>query len=71
MREDVIMYYLNSEQIELRNKIRAFVDSEISPIASQLDSSGAYPREIVQRLGALGYGGLPFSKELGGMGMGS
>lgn len=70
MREDVIMYYLNSEQIELRNKIRAFVDSEISPIASQLDSSGAYPREIVQRLGALGYGGLPFSKELGGMGMG-
>ncbi len=64
------MSMLTEKQIELRNEIRAFVDSEISPHTEELDRSKEYPREIVNKVGALGYGGLPFSKELGGSGYG-
>lgn len=64
------MYYLNERQIALKKQIRDFVDSEISPRASELDASGLYPRETVNKLAGLGLGSLPFPREQGGAGLG-
>lgn len=64
------MYYLTDEQLKLKKQVRDFVDREISPFASALDASGAYPRELVKRICDLGFCSLPFSRELGGAGLG-
>ena len=64
------MYELTSNQIELRQAIRAFVDAEISPVAAQLDESGKYPRSLIDRIYEKGFGTLPFPSSLGGSGMG-
>ena len=65
------MFLLTEEQIRLRDEVRSFVDSEILPVASQLDATGEYPADLVRRIGELGYCRLPFPKELGGAGCGA
>ena len=64
------MYYLSEQQIALKVRIRDFIDREVGPITAQLDQSGAYPGEIVKKLANMGFCSFPFSKELGGAGLG-
>lgn len=64
------MYMLTEEQTRLRDSVRKFVSEEIRPVAMEYDRSGEYPREIIRRIGELGYCGLPFDAELGGGGQG-
>lgn len=64
------MFYLNNEQLALRDEIREFVDNEISPVAVQLDRSGVYPAEIVNKIRNRGLCSLPFPKSMGGGGRG-
>ena len=64
------MYYLNERQLALKKELRSFVDSEIAPLAAKLDASGVYPAELVRRICEKGYCGLPFPREMGGMGYG-
>ncbi|MEG1789612.1 MAG: acyl-CoA dehydrogenase family protein [Oscillospiraceae bacterium] len=65
------MFLLTEEQIRLKKEIRTFVDREIKPRAMELDRSGEYPRDLVRRVGELGYCALPFSPEFGGNGLGA
>ncbi|MBQ2297733.1 MAG: acyl-CoA dehydrogenase family protein [Ruminiclostridium sp.] len=53
---------------ELRSKIRAFAEEEIKPIAFMLDQNNEFPTEAVKKLGELGWMGIPFPVEYGGMG---
>ena len=64
------MFLLTDDQIRLKNEIRAFVDSEISPVAMEYDRSGRFPLNVINRMKELGYCSLPFDKELGGAGLG-
>lgn len=64
------MFMLTEDQIRLRNEIRKFVDSEISPVAMEYDHSGKFPIDIINRMKTLGYCSLPFDKALGGAGLG-
>jgi alkylation response protein AidB-like acyl-CoA dehydrogenase/rubredoxin len=52
-----------------RQKVRAFAESEVKPIAFMLDQQNQFPDEVVQKMGKEGWMGIPFPKEYGGMGL--
>ncbi len=58
----------SAEHEMLRRSIRAFVEKEISPRVTEWEDAGRIPRDIWQRLGALGFLGLEFPAEYGGGG---
>jgi alkylation response protein AidB-like acyl-CoA dehydrogenase len=62
-------FELTEEMSALRQVLRDFVAREIAPVASELERSGRYPEEIVERLSALGLFGLTVPSDLGGLGM--
>ena len=63
------MNYQTTEAHEaLRAKVRQFAETEVKPIAFQLDKENRFPREAVTKMGELGLMGLPYEKEYGGAG---
>jgi phenylpropionate dioxygenase-like ring-hydroxylating dioxygenase large terminal subunit len=57
------------EQEAFRDSIREFNKRECTPeIARRLDEDEAYPRQAFQRMAELGWLGLPFPEEYGGLG---
>jgi acyl-CoA dehydrogenase len=58
--------YFREEHAALRAQIRRFVESEIKPNAEAWENSGFVPREILRRMGALGFLGIRYPEEFGG-----
>jgi short-chain 2-methylacyl-CoA dehydrogenase len=52
----------------VRDTVRDFAQSEIAPIAEQIDRDHSFPYEIVKRLGEMDLMGIPFPEEYGGAG---
>jgi len=48
--------------------VRDFAESEVRPVAEQLDRTKSFPYEIVDQLGRLGLMGIPYPQEYGGGG---
>ena len=64
------MYFQTTEAQEaLRAKIRQFVESEVKPIAFQLDKESQFPTEAIKKFGEMGLMGIPFPKKYGGAGL--
>ena len=64
------MYFKTTEQQEdLRKKIRSFAETEIKPHTFLMDKENQFPEEAFQKLGKLGFMGIPYPKEYGGAGM--
>ena len=61
-------YDLTPEQLELREKVRAFADTVVAPAAYQYDTERRLPMEIIAQMGEMGLFGLPFPTEYGGQG---
>ena len=61
-------FKLSREQAELKEKIRAFAEEKIGPVAFQLDTDNLFPEKIVREMGENGWLGLPYPKEYGGAG---
>ncbi|GAA4105720.1 acyl-CoA dehydrogenase family protein [Actinomadura miaoliensis] len=61
-------YGLTDEQREIIATVRAFVDKEVLPVATELEHADAYPRELVDRMRELGLFGLTIPEEHGGLG---
>ncbi|MFG2006114.1 acyl-CoA dehydrogenase family protein [Spirillospora sp. NPDC048911] len=61
-------YGLTGEQREILATVRAFVDKEILPVATELEHADAYPQAIVDRMRELGIFGLMIGEEHGGLG---
>ncbi|WP_433136757.1 acyl-CoA dehydrogenase family protein [Actinomadura nitritigenes] len=61
-------YGLSDEQREIVATVRAFVDKEILPVATELEHADAYPQEIVDGMKRLGLFGLMIGEEHGGLG---
>jgi alkylation response protein AidB-like acyl-CoA dehydrogenase len=59
---------LSDVQYEILRTVRDFVDSEVLPVATQLDHSDTYPDKIVERLKELGVFGLTIAERYGGLG---
>ena len=61
---------LPPEYNALRKMIRAVCEEEIAPLAPKIDETGIVERDLLRRLGELGFLGVPFPREYGGMGAG-
>jgi butyryl-CoA dehydrogenase len=59
---------LDAAQQTFAAKVRAFADSEVAPIAAQIDDSDEFPREVVRRCGELGLMGVTIPSSWGGAG---
>jgi short/branched chain acyl-CoA dehydrogenase len=68
--EVVLNFDLTPDQIALQERVREFAQAEVAPRAEQLDREAVFPTDLFQKLGELGVMSIPFSEELGGMGLG-
>jgi len=59
---------LTSDQKDILDAVRDFVDAEILPVASDLEHNDEYPKDIVDGLKELGVFGLMIPEEYGGLG---
>lgn len=57
------------EQTMIRDTVRDFCETEIAPIAGEIDAEMRFPEETVRKMGELGFMGVPFPEEYGGAGM--
>src|SRR5580700_3155058 len=64
--------YLTPERIMMRDVARQFVHDEVLPAANKLDPvKGDIPRELITKMGELGFFGIMIPEELGGLGLGA
>jgi acyl-CoA dehydrogenase len=58
--------YLSEEHELLRAQVRRFVESEVKPKGDQWEKDGFVPRDVLRRMGGLGFLGVRFAAEYGG-----
>jgi len=59
---------LTEEQKLLQKTVREFAESEVKPLAKELDETGRFPREIFKKAAELGLTGVAFPEAEGGAG---
>ncbi len=59
---------LTEEQELLLKSVREFAESEVRPLAKELDETGRFPRELFKKAAELGLTGVPFPESEGGAG---
>src|SRR6266481_8180917 len=59
---------LTEEQKLLQKTVREFAESEVKPLAKELDETGRFPRETFKKAAELGLTGIAFPEEEGGAG---
>ena len=59
---------LNEEQKMLQKSVREFAESEVRPLAKELDETGRFPRELFAKAAELGLTGVAFPEAEGGAG---
>lgn len=62
-------FELNPDQKMLQDSVRAFVESEVKPLAIQIDETHSIPPGLVKQIGDLGMLGVCIPEEYGGAGM--
>ena len=60
--------YARPEHEDLRRQVARFIATEVEPHALAWDEAGATPREVLRKMGSLGWLGLMFPPEHGGAG---
>ncbi|MCX8494931.1 MAG: acyl-CoA dehydrogenase family protein, partial [Akkermansiaceae bacterium] len=64
--------YMTDERLAFREQARDFTDKEVLPVANRLDpEKGDIPRELIDKMGEMGYFGITIPEEFGGLGLGS
>ena len=58
--------YFSAEHEMLRAQVRRFVETEIKPHALAWESEGYVPREVLRRMGSLGFFGIRYPARYGG-----
>jgi len=60
---------LNKEQEMIRKEVRRFAESEIVPIAQELDEKETFSTELTKKMGEIGLFGMFVSEDYEGQGM--
>jgi alkylation response protein AidB-like acyl-CoA dehydrogenase len=60
-------FELDEQQRDFQRTMREFVDKEIKPVASEMERSGEYPTEIIDKLKDMGLFGMTIPEEYGGL----
>ena len=58
--------YFTEEHEALRDQVRRFVETEIKPHALKWEEDGFVPRQVLRRMGELGFFGIRYAAEYGG-----
>jgi alkylation response protein AidB-like acyl-CoA dehydrogenase len=61
-------FALDDQTELLQRTVREFAQAEVAPAAEELDRTHSFPYEIVSKMAALGWMGIPFPEEVGGAG---
>ncbi|HET9105376.1 MAG TPA: acyl-CoA dehydrogenase family protein [Solirubrobacteraceae bacterium] len=63
-----MFFDLDDDTRLLQRTVREFAEAEVAPVAGELDATKAFPYEIVGKMAALGWMGIPFPESVGGAG---
>ncbi len=58
--------YFNEQHDMLRAQIRRFVETEVAPKGDAWEAAGAIPRDVLKRMGDLGFFGIRYPEAYGG-----
>jgi butyryl-CoA dehydrogenase len=61
---------LTAEQTEIVATVRAFVDKDVIPVASELEHADEFPTQLVETIKGMGLFGTTIPEEYGGLGLG-
>jgi alkylation response protein AidB-like acyl-CoA dehydrogenase len=64
-----LWFELDSEERQIIGALRDFLQAEVAPTAALRDESGAFPFEIVKKLGGMGVMGAQVPEQYGGAGL--
>ena len=64
-----LWFELDTEERQVIGALRDFLQAEVAPTAAERDESGAFPFEIVQKLGQMGVMGASVPEQYGGAGL--
>jgi len=62
-------FSLTTEQKMIKDSVRKFAAEQIIPHSRQWDHDGKFPRDLLYKMGELGYLGVPVAEEYGGTGL--
>jgi butyryl-CoA dehydrogenase len=62
-------FELNPDQKMLQDSVRAFVESEVKPLAVQIDETHSIPPQLIKQISDMGMLGVYIPEEYGGAGM--
>ncbi len=62
-------FSLTAEQKMIKDSVRKFAAEQILPHTRQWDHDGKFPRDLLYKMGELGYLGVPVPEEYGGTGL--
>jgi acyl-CoA dehydrogenase len=58
--------FLREEHVALRDQLRRFIKAEVAPHAAAWEEAGMVPRDVLQKMGALGFLGVRYAGAYGG-----
>ena len=58
--------YVTSEHVLLRDQVARFVAEDVEPHGAKWEDDGCVPREVLRKMGSLGFFGLMYSPDFGG-----
>ena len=61
--------YFSEHHLQVRDMVREFAQTEVAPVARELDRTQEFLWENVAKMGELGLLGVPWDEDLGGAGM--
>jgi butyryl-CoA dehydrogenase len=61
-------FNLSAKHEMLRDMYRKFAETEVKPLAEEIDEEERFPTETVEKLARYGFMGIPFPKKYGGAG---
>ena len=61
-------FSLTKEQELVRQMVREFAETDVKPIAAEIDETERFPMENVKKMAKYGMMGIPFAREYGGAG---
>ena len=64
--------YWTEERRMMQQTAREFTANEVLPVANALDpEKGLIPRELIEKMGEMGYFGITIPEQKGGLGLGA
>lgn len=66
----MLEFVFTEEQELLRKQAREFLESEVRPVAAEMDREAKFPSKVIRKMAAAGYLGAPVPERYGGAGLG-